>query len=238
VSLPAALRTSAAHVFVDDLDAPELDERDAHHLRRVLRLRDGEAVTISDGRGAWRPARWCAGAAVVDGDVVEQPPERGVCIAAAIPKGERLEWMVQKLAEVGVGSIVLVDCDRSVVRWSAERATTHVARLRRVAREAAMQSRRTWLPAVAGPTPFADVAGTAGAVLADPAGPPVDARRAGTGTVIVGPEGGFTEREMAVAPSVSLGDHVLRIETAALVAAVLVRPLDTRTEQRSTQREN
>ncbi|MFT3855023.1 MAG: RsmE family RNA methyltransferase [Ilumatobacteraceae bacterium] len=218
--LPASLRASAAHVFVDDLELPELDERDTHHLGRVLRLRDGQSVTVSDGRGRWRTAVWRAGAVEPDGETCGPSPRPAVTIAAAIPKGDRLEWMVQKLTEVGVDGITLVDCHRSVVRWDAARAGAQRARLTRIVRDAAMQSRRTWLPELAGPVPLVSVLDGDGAVVvADPAGAVFDV--AAPVTVVVGPEGGFTPDEVAGAQLVALGDHVLRVETAAVVAVVL-----------------
>ena len=217
----AALRASAAHVFVDDLDHPQLDERDEHHLARVLRLRDGEVVTVGDGRGSWRTARWHKGAPIVDGPSVTVPVPPTVTIAAAIPKGDRLDWMVQKLVEVGVMCIVLVDCRRSVVRWQPERRATQLDRLRRVGRDAAMQSRRVWLPTIDGPVPLGDVVAGGGAVLADPDGDPLTTAT----TVVIGPEGGFTAEELDLAPAVSLGEQILRVETAALVAAILTRSL-------------
>ena len=218
-----ALRASAAHVFVDDVDHPQLDERDEHHLARVLRLRDGEVVTVGDGRGSWRTARWHKSGPIVDGPSVTVPAPPTVTIAAAIPKGDRLDWMVQKLVEVGVMCIVLVDCRRSVVRWQPERRATQLDRLRRVGRDAAMQSRRVWLPELVGPVPVAAVVGREGAVVADPAGAPIESLAHLPDTVVVGPEGGFTADEIRGATLVALGTTVLRVETAALVAAVLCR---------------
>ena len=96
--MPAAeLRASAAHVFVADLDAPLLDDDDRHHLERVLRLRPGEALTVADGAGAWRPCRWQAGGAVEPaGDVVrEEAPSPPVTVGFALTKGERPDWVVQ-----------------------------------------------------------------------------------------------------------------------------------------------
>jgi len=90
-----ALRSSAAHVFVASVEAPEPDPDDIHHLFRVLRLRDGEVVTISDGRGAWRTTVATAGVLVPSGDVEHAESPRQCTIAAAMPKGDRLEWMVQ-----------------------------------------------------------------------------------------------------------------------------------------------
>jgi 16S rRNA (uracil1498-N3)-methyltransferase len=210
-----ALRSSAAHLFVDSLDAPLPTAEDAHHLFRVLRVRDGETVTVCDGAGGWRVTRVEGGELVCAGDIVREPDPQPCTIAVAIPKGDRLEWMVQKVTEVGATRVLLVDCARSVVRWDAAKAERQLERLRRIARDAAGQSRRTWLPAVDGPVPFAVAAAIPGAVMADPAGEPGDLGA----VVLIGPEGGFAADELAIGLAVrSLGDTVLRVETAALVA--------------------
>ena len=213
-----ALRSSAAHVFVESVDAPIPPDDDAHHLFRVLRLRDGETVTVSDGRGAWAEAKVSGASLVPTGPSHHEPEPVEVAIAAAIPKGDRLEWMVQKLTEVGATRILLMHCARSVVRWKPDRAMGQLERLRRVSREAAMQSRRVWLPVVQGPVDFSAVAAVPGAALAEPgAGRPAEMPR----LVLVGPEGGFSAEELsAPLPRIGLGDSVLRVETAALVAAV------------------
>lgn len=212
-----ALRRSAAHVIVGSVDHPQPSDDDAHHLFRVLRLRDGEVVTVTDGRGAWRATRVAGGVLAPADDVVREPAPRPAVVATAVPKGDRLEWMVQKLTELGATEIVLVHCARSVVRWDAARAAKQLVRLERVVREAACQSRRVWLPSVTGPVPFAEVVGRPGMALADPEGSaPVTAA---VGGVLVGPEGGFTDEEVAAAAHrVRLTDTVLRVETAALAA--------------------
>ena len=206
-----ALRRSAAHVLVADVSAPALDDAATHHLRRVLRLRDGA--------GRWLPCRLSGGVLEVDGVVASvDPPATPVTIAVAPPKGERLEWLVQKCTEVGVARIVLVDATHSVVRWDDARAAKQLDRLCRIAAEAAMQSRRVWLPIVDGPLPAPAV--LAGATVAEPGGRPVGA---GDTCIAVGPEGGWTPEEVALAGDrVSLGPHVLRVETAAVVAATLM----------------
>ncbi len=211
-----ALRSSAAHVFVASVEVPEPSPDDLHHLVRVLRLRDGEVVTVSDGVGAWRVTELAGGALVPCGEVQGVEAPQRCTIASAIPKGDRLEWMVQKLTEVGVTEIVLVHCARSVVRWDGDRAAKQLARLQRVAREAAVQSRRVWLPTLRGPVPFAEAAAIPGAVLAEPDGQPGIAASA----VIIGPEGGFSAEELSLPLArLRLVDTVLRVETAAVVAA-------------------
>ena len=82
--------------------------------------------------------------------------ERGdppLTVAVTPPKGDRLEWLVAKCTEVGVDRIVLLEAERSVVRWRGDRADKQLERLRRIAVEASMQSRRVWLPVLEGPVP-------------------------------------------------------------------------------------
>jgi 16S rRNA (uracil1498-N3)-methyltransferase len=216
-----ALRSSAAHVFVESLADPELHSDDAHHLFRVLRIKEGESVTVSDGRGGWQATEVVGQALRPVGEPTFEPTVPALTIASAIPKGDRAEWMVQKLTEIGAAEIVLLHCERSVVRWERDRAERPLARLRRVAREAAMQSRRVWLPTVSGPLPVSDVLARDGVVVAEPFGVPLEALGWVPTTVVIGPEGGFSDGELAIAPAkVALGPNVLRIETAALVAAV------------------
>ena len=214
-----ALRASAAHVFVESLDAIELSKDDTHHLLRVLRLRDGEVVTVSDGRGSWRASVVAGNALAARGDIVVEAAASPLTIAAAIPKGDRAEWMVQKLTELGVSEIVLLHCERSVVRWKGDRGAQQLARLTRVAREAAMQSRRVWLPQLRGPVEFSEAAGLPCAVVADPDGQALDR----ASVVLIGPEGGLTEAERGLCSrSIGLGRNILRVETAAVAAAAIV----------------
>ena len=84
--------------------------------------------------------------------------EPALTVAFAPIKGERPEWVVQKLTELGIDRIVPLRSERSVVRWTAQRGQAAVERLRRVAREAAAQCRRVWLPEVAETVAFADLA--------------------------------------------------------------------------------
>lgn len=207
-------------VFVGDLDAPALDRDDERHLTRALRVPPGGSVCIADGNGRWRTARLGVGASLEPiGAISEQPwPCPAVTVAVAPPKGDRPGWIVAKLTELGVDHIVFLETDRSVVRWDSGRAEHQRARLTKVAREAAMQSRRCRLPTVEVGLKPTDFAGP-GIVVTDPGGtaewPP------GSTTALVGPEGGWAEGECDPAlPRVSLGPAVLRTETAAMAAAV------------------
>ena len=216
----AVVRSASAHLVVDDLESVSLSEEAEHHVFRVMRVRDGELVTATDGRGAWRACRASGGGLLPDGEVRRVDQERRpITIACAIPKRDRPEWIVQKLTELGVARIVLLHADRSVVRWDGARAAKHLEKLRKVAVEALQQSRGVVLPAVEGPVAAADLLPTA--VAAEPGG-----RRltAGDTAIAIGPEGGWSEAELAAAhDTVSLGPTILRVETAALAAAVLAR---------------
>ncbi len=223
-SSPAASR-SAAHVIVADLGSPELDDDDRHHLRAVLRLRPGEAVSATDGRGAWRACRYEAkGRLVVDGEVVHDTRPAPLLTVGFPPvKGDRPEWAVQKLTEIGIDRIVVLRTERTVVRWDAARAGHHVARLRAVVRQAVMQSRRTWVPEVTGPEDLASLAVRPDVAIAARTGAPPSLAFP---MVLVGPEGGWTPQEEAKATTlVRLGPGVLRTETAAVVAGVLLAAL-------------
>lgn len=213
-----------AHVFVGDIEAPELDDDDRHHLERVLRLRPGEEVSACDGAGAIRVCRVRRGMALepTGSPVRAERPVPAVTVGFAVPKGERPAWIVQKLTEAGVDRIVPFVASRSVVRWEPERAARQVERLRRIAREAAMQCRRAWLPDVAVVVSFpeaVDIAGPATA-LAVPEG---DRPGLDRPAVLVGPEGGWADDELACGlPTVAVGAHVLRTETAAVAAGLLL----------------
>jgi 16S rRNA (uracil1498-N3)-methyltransferase len=217
----------AAHVFVADVAVPVLDEADRHHLERVLRLRPGETVTVGDGAGAVRRCVFATGGALEPTGAVEVTPRPApeLTVGFALVKGDRPEWIVQKLTECGIDRIVPFVAARSVVRWEGDKAAKAVERLRRVSREAAMQSRQAHLPVVAEVTALADLVGA-------PGGPPAFADAGGEPPslahpwVVVGPEGGWSEEERAMAATrVGFGPAILRAETAALAAGVLLTAL-------------
>lgn len=220
-----------------DIDLPALDERDVHHLLRVLRLRSGQTISVADGSGRWRLCALVSArpdsrpaAAILEpaAEVVDDPaPRPALTVAFAPTKGERPEWAVAKLVELGVDRVIPLVTARSVVRGDDQRNERRHERWTEIARQAAMQSRRVRLPVIDPPSDVAAVAATAGtsAVIAVPGGDPPTLRRP---TVLIGAEGGWSpEEERAIPGTVGLGPLVLRTETAALAAASLYAALRT-----------
>jgi 16S rRNA (uracil1498-N3)-methyltransferase len=222
---------AAALVFVTDPSAPDVEPGDRHHLVRVLRLAPGELVIAADGMGSFALCRFTGTDQVLEptGPVAhEARPTPPITVAFAPVKGDRPEWVVQKLTELGVDRMVPLVTDRSVVRWSDSRADRAIERLRRTVREAAAQSRHTWLPEVTAPLSLSEfVRQTADAggrlALADREGQPPTLERP---VVAIGPEGGWSDAERQLdLPKVRLGGAVLRAETAAVAVGVLMAGL-------------
>ena len=216
-------RRAATHVIVDDVTAPVLAEDDHHHLVRVLRLRDGENVSVTDGRGVWRVCAWSDGALRPTTDVVHEPTRAPLGVAFALCKSDKPETIVQKLTELGVDTIVPFVSARSVVKWDDDKAERNLERWRKVAREAVMQSRQVFVPTIESVVGSVDDLVRrygAGLAVAEPGGAAIGD---GVSMIAVGPEGGFTDDELALfGSSVGLPGGVLRAETAALVAGTLL----------------
>ena len=232
IFLPASLRSGPRFL---------VEGAERRHLT-ALRVRAGDRFLATDGEGReYLLEATAVSKAQVIAEVREErtrPATAGarVTLAVAPPKGTRMEIAVEKAAECGVGRILPLETTRSVVRGKGE--TERIARWRRVACSATAQSEGVWAPVIAGFTPFAEALAAARAdggrlLLANPAegARAVAAALAGTPpstgvTVLVGPEGGFTEEEVAQARNegavdVTLGPHRLRTETAAVVAVAL-----------------
>lgn len=216
---------------------------EAHHAVVVRRLRVGERVALTDGRGL-RAEGAVTGAGKrelrVSVDSVETVPRPSprVTVVQALPKGDRGELAVEVLTEIGVDLIVPWAAARSVAVWRGERAVKSLDRWRATAREAAKQSRRAWWPEVSPLAATADLTGLVAeadlAVVLHEAAPAalasLEVPASGRVLVVVGPEGGLTDHELAVltgagAHGVRLGVEVLRTSTAgvAAVAALLAR---------------
>lgn len=214
----------------DDLP---LTDAENHHLRRVLRLRPGADLEVSDGVGGVAPALLTLDGAELQADPAVLPPRAPrLCVAQALPKGRKLDEVVRQITELGVDEIVPIEAERSVVRAGGERAERIRARSELVARAAAEQARSPWRPIV---HPVVGIAGLGQRstsqgdawplVLTHPFGPPLPDVLESFGslagiTLVVGPEGGWSEREVAEltragAVLAGLGPTVLRTEHAA-----------------------
>lgn len=213
--------------MVGDLAALDLDEAAVHHLTAVLRVRAGESVGATDGRGSFVPCVFRlsgrrGGLEAVGPVVVSAPRSPPVSVGLVPVKGDRPDWAVQKLTELGVDRIVIMTSARAVVRWEGPRLRSHLDRMERVARSAVMQSRQVWLPEITGVSSVREMlAAGPGVALAHLGGGAMDAS---VQTVLVGPEGGWSEAELELAEGrvVGLGASVLRAETAAVAAGVLL----------------
>jgi len=235
--------------FVESLDGGRvaLPPGEAHHAAHVLRLREGAAVELFDGRGGRAHGRIAecgrGRVAVVVGrrEAPRQRPAPQVHLAFAVPKGKRLDWMLEKASELGVASLRPTVFERSV---AAAESLSDAKRDRRLGHciAAAKQSGLDFLPELHPPrkleTLLADAAGMFG-LLGDTAGgaqalPAVLASGVGSGRssilILVGPEGGLTDGERALAIAgglqpVRLGGATLRVETAAIALVAVVTAL-------------
>jgi len=219
--------------FVDSLEHPELTDGDRHHLARVLRVRPGTEMVVCDGAGSWRRARFDETIDLVGPIEHEVPSTPALRIGFSLIKGDRPELIVQKLTELGIDGIVPFTSDHSVVHWEPKRQVRQHERFVTIAREASMQCRRTVLPEISPLTTFAELAaGSPPPVMAEfDGGPVADLIATPTAptkpiTVLIGPEGGWSEAERRSGlATVRIGRHILRAETAAIAAGILLDSL-------------
>lgn len=221
-------------VFVAAISSPgeiELAAPAAHHVRDVLRLSAGDRVALFDAAG--RTANAILSHVVRDSVVAQiesiaEPHRRfTLTIASAVPKGERADWLVEKLGELGVSRWVPLRTSRSVVHPEAGK----FERWKRIAIEAARQSHAPGVLEIAPLTTFdafiASLDPTTTAIASTVQREPGDLSPVPYDALLIGPEGGWTEDELARATergirSISLGTTILRIETAAIVGASVV----------------
>lgn len=217
-----------------------LDGPEGRHAATVRRITVGERLLLADGRGGIADATvTAAGKDRLDLEVTarhdQAPPTPSVTLVQALPKAERSELAVELATEAGVDAIVPWQSARCVARWESARAVKGVARWRNAARAAAKQSRRAFVPDIADLHHTAEVldlvrgvVGRGGvvAVLHESASVPLASlplRAAAEVMLVVGPEGGLSDDEVAAlaatgASAVLLGPTVLRTSTAAAVA--------------------
>jgi 16S rRNA (uracil1498-N3)-methyltransferase len=213
----------------------------AQHVAKALRLKAGDALVMFDGRGGEYEATiqridrdrvdvkvgaWCA---------ADRESALAIGLVQGLPEADKMDWIIQKATELGAAWIQPVVCERSVVRLSGERAQKREAHWRRVAIAACEQSGRTAIPEVRPTLTFVNWLaahdGTPLWLLA-PGAPAIGARTPPSApfALLVGPEGGLSEREHGLAldrggEPVSLGPRVLRTETAPLAALAAIHAL-------------
>ena len=212
----------------------------SHQLRNVLRLKQGNVITLLDGSGAAFPTRietlTARGATglVLAKEPVRSEPVIELTLYQCVLKRERFEWVLQKGTELGVSRFVPVISSRTVVRPAA-RLLPKYERWNAIVREAAEQSRRGRLPVLDDPLHWDEALdqGKGVRILVweeaeeNSTGLSREVRNAGQVALLVGPEGGIGKEEAASAISqgwrpLSLGPRILRAETAALAAVTVV----------------
>ncbi len=209
----------------------------AHYLRDVLRLGPGDELTLlgGDGHRATAVVRAVsADAVLLEVGELEAAPASGLELTVALPapKGERADWAVEKLTELGVTRIAWITTERSIVVPNP--AGQRASRWQRLAEAAAKQAGRARTPAIVGPHDLDETLRWAAETryIGSRGGIPLVHELAvsapgASAILLVGPEGGFTEAELSRARAsgyigVGLGLHTLRMETAAIAGAAIL----------------
>ncbi len=224
-------RAHVPHLAVGSLELPESE---SHHLRNVLRLQPDDKIELFDDTGRTAlarvvdisHARITVQINTVDASV---PPTTKITVASALPKGDRADWMIEKLSELGVSRFIPLQTERSVVHPEGKNKRD---RWTRIATESAKQSHRIGVMQIDALTPLGQVLSSIANALylsPDPAARALVSNLKAEDeriTLIIGPEGGWSENEIAlfaarnITPA-RLTDTILRIETAAITAAAL-----------------
>jgi 16S rRNA (uracil1498-N3)-methyltransferase len=214
-----------------------------HHLRNVLILASGDSVSVFDGVGRGFLGRILGitrREARIRLEAVEEPPPESplaITLIVGVPKGEKLELVIQKATELGVMAIQPVSTVRSEVRSVPGREAGRLARWRRVALEACKQSGRSRIPILEPPRSLeAALSGARSGVriVLDPLGDPLEralveqARESGSSVLAIGPEGGWSPEEIGTFQDagfvpIGLGPRTLRSETAAIASTALLQ---------------
>lgn len=230
--------------FAPDIkETLELPESDSRHAVKVLRMREGDELQVIDGRGTAYTCRLAdahhkhAAVEIISSNPMPLPWKQKLAVAVAPTKhNDRMEWLVEKMTEVGVNTIIPLLCERS------ERREIKTERLEKIAISAMKQSLKATLPTIMEMTPLREVIKMmpeAQRVVAycDPTIPRIDFAQSyqpGLDTLIlIGPEGDFSPSEIeqtlaAAFRPVTLGDNRLRTETAALYALSACHILDSK----------
>ncbi|SDR80813.1 16S rRNA (uracil(1498)-N(3))-methyltransferase [Corynebacterium timonense] len=232
---------SLPYFLAPDPTAGRLDGPEGRHAVTVTRIQPGERIVLIDGHGtaATVEVTSVSGKDTLVGDVLSvdraEPPTPRVTVIQAIPKGERAEMAVDLAVQGGADAIVPWISHRTVSRWPAAKQAKQVEKWRSAALAAAKQSRRAWVPEVAEPVTTNQLAGVCEGkqvlVLHESATTSLrDISFESEVALVVGPEGGIGEDELALigGTAVTLGPEVLRTATAALSALSAIGVLTAR----------
>jgi 16S rRNA (uracil1498-N3)-methyltransferase len=215
---------------------------DVRHIATVLRMKTGDHLLLCDGRGTEYTVKISdINKSVIKTNILSQTRSEIryplITLGQGLPKSDKMDLIVQKATELGTASIVALITERTIVKVKNEEKRS--VRWRRICREAAMQSNRADIPGVEGIHAFGDYVRTLdpepGTLLLLPweegTEPIKSALRGRPGVknivVLIGPEGGFSAAEAALAQekgfhAVSLGPNILRAETAALAVLAMI----------------
>lgn len=236
---------SAARFFVDaplqSGVAVTLPESVAHHALRVLRLRAGAHIVLFNGRGGefaarLRPDASGALALIERFDPVERESPLNVTLLQALVAADKLDWIVEKAVELGVARLLIAPTERSVVRLDEPRSARRLQHWRDIVRSACCQSGRNRIPAVELHASFDAALGATERgglrliLVPERAAAPLAPDGARDIALAIGPEGGFTDRELLLAERAGfrrarLGPRILRTETAGLAALAALQAL-------------
>ena len=215
-------------------DTARLEGDEARHLARVMRAKTGDTVELFDGQGT----SWTATVQAIQRNHVSLRLDQKqsetisnkpiITLAVALPKGDRQKWLIEKITELGTDSLVPLTTTRSV----AEPTAAAISRLQRGVIESCKQSGRNRLLEITQPQSLHNLLTTSSAslrILACPDGTPMQSillKPVDNILIAIGPEGGFTDEEIRTANAsgfaqMSLCQNILRIETAAIAAAVI-----------------
>lgn len=227
-SLPRVFVPGASAEGPIPLPAEEVDK-----LRKVLRLRPGDPIAVLPNDGTLIRCRFVEREAHPEGvERVDTEAKRRVTLLQALPKGDRVDDIVRSGTELGVARFVLFHAERSVVRWEGKKLDDRLRRLRTIAREACEQCFRTVLPELETVKDLgAALSRYPGAIVfsESESASAVGSLPAGDVALVVGPEGGWAPRELALIGDRgrTLGPRVLRVDTAAIAvcAWALLDPL-------------
>lgn len=226
--------------FITDLKNPQLSKEQLHQCKNVLRMRVGDQIRLVDsmGKGALMRIESPDFTSFAWLEDLNFPLKTSrLTLAVSLIRAEKLSWMIQKATETGVDEIVLFSSDHGVVKDFGGRDSRKLDRLRTIAKEAAEQSYRQSVPDIIGVYRSDEVDQyLEGKVLyADTiASHPLymELQDEANISVLIGPEGGFSERERQLFLAkgflpVSLGPNILRAETASLFVCCAVMLKET-----------